>query len=142
MYKAQHPEPKNAPSTARRRQFERAQVDLPISYSIVAEDCIRKGSARIVDLSAGGARICGAMDFMQSSEVTLRFTLPGGQREVYAYGRIVMSFFDGPKQQYSHGVAFTHISRADQDAIVRHVDDVLLSNVRFLRPSQVGARTP
>ncbi len=136
MRKAQQQEPNTQPRNLRRRQFERAQVDLPISYSIIEEDCIRKGSARIVDLSAGGARMCAATDFNQSSAVTLRFTLPSGQREAYVYGRIVMSFFDGPKQQYLHGVAFTHISRADQDAIVRYVDDVLLSNVRFLKPSQ------
>ncbi|MDQ6826951.1 MAG: PilZ domain-containing protein [Candidatus Eremiobacteraeota bacterium] len=133
-------EPKKRSRTARSRQFERAHVDLPISYSIVEEDLIRKGNAQIVDLSAGGARMCGAADFTQGSQITLRFTLPSGQRELYVRGRIVMSFFDGPGQQYSHGVAFTHISRSDQEAIVRHVDDVLLSNVRFLKPSQQGLK--
>ncbi len=127
-------QPQASNHTVRRRQFQRVKVDLPMLYSVIEEDCVRQGYARIVDLSAGGARMCGAMDFTQSSEVMLRFTLPGGHREVYAHGRIVMSFFDGPKQQYSHGVAFTHISRADQDAVVRYVDDVLLGNVRFLRP--------
>ncbi len=136
MLKVVQQAPKKRTCTVRSRQFERAQVDLPISYSIIEEDCIRKGDARIIDLSAGGARLCSVTDLAQGSQVTLRFTVPSGQREVYVQGRIVMSFFDGPKQQYSHGVAFTHISRADQDAIVLYVDDVLLTNVRFLIPSQ------
>ncbi len=69
--------------------------------------------------------MCSATDFVQGSPVMLRFTLLTRHREVYVYGRIVMSFFDGPKQQYSHGVAFTHISREDQEAIARHLDNVL-----------------
>lgn len=126
---------------ARRRQFQRAQVDLRNSYSIIEEDCIRQGYARIVDLSAGGVRMLSATEFVQGSQVSLRFALPDGQREVYVNGRIVMSFFDGLTQCYSHSTAFTRISRADQDAIRRYVDDVRVGNTRLVRPSQDAGNT-
>ncbi len=66
-----------------------------------------------------------ATQFALGTQFLLRFALPRGQREVYLYGRIVISFFDGPGKQFTHGVAFTQISPADQDAIVCHLDDVL-----------------
>ncbi len=124
MLEAMQQESKGRPAL-RRRQFKRAQVDLPSLYSLIEVDCIRQGYASIIDLSAGGIRMVTATQFVQGMQIMLRFTLPGGQREVYVYGRIVISFFDGPRKQYSHGVAFTQISAADQDAIVCHIDDVL-----------------
>ncbi len=127
---------KKRSTPVRHRQFERVQVELPTSYSIFEEKWIRKGDARIVNLSGGGARMSSPTCFEQGLPITLRFTLPQGPREVYVHGRIVMSFFDGPTQQYSHGIVFSHVSRADQEAIVRHVDDTLLRNMRFLRPSE------
>lgn len=113
------------PRSQQRRRFKRAQVDLANWYSVIEEDCIRQGSARIVDLSASGARITTASEFLQGAQITLRFTLPCGQFEVCVRGRIVVSFFDGPLQRYSHGIAFTKISGADQNAIARYVHDVL-----------------
>ncbi|MDQ6825996.1 MAG: PilZ domain-containing protein [Candidatus Eremiobacteraeota bacterium] len=120
------------------RCFERAKVELPISYSLIGENWIGKGDAWIVDLSSGGARMCSATDFVHGSPVMLRFTLLTSHREVYVYGRIVMSFFDASKQQYAHGVAFTHISREDQGAIARHVDNV----VQRQRPCNEQQRVP
>ncbi len=125
MRKLEAQAPKKQLRSERRRRFERAQVDLANSYSIIEDDCVRQGYARIGDLSAGGARMISASEFVTRSEISLRFTLPSGQREVYVTGRIVMSFFDGPTQSHLHGIAFTRISPADQDAIERYVDDVL-----------------
>lgn len=125
MRKLEQQAPKKQLRSERRRQFERAPVDLVNWYSVIEHDCIRQGSARIGDLSAGGARMINASEFVPGSEISLRFTLPSGEREVYATGRIAMSFFDGPTQSHFHGVAFTRISPADQHAIARYVGDIL-----------------
>ncbi len=125
------------PPTVHSRQFERAKVDLVASYSVTERDCISEGETRIVDLSAGGARISGAADYFQGSQITLQFILPSDQREVFVHARIVMSRFDGSTLQYSHGIAFTHISQADQEAIVRHVDDVRLGDWASLRTAPI-----
>lgn len=117
------------PPPVRSRQFERAKVNLVASYSVTDGDSIWEGHNRILDLSAGGARISSAAYYFQGSQIQLRFTLPSDQREVFVHAWIVMSFFDGSTQQYAHGVAFTHISQADQEAILRYVD-VLLDEVR------------
>ncbi|MDQ6826812.1 MAG: PilZ domain-containing protein [Candidatus Eremiobacteraeota bacterium] len=123
--------------TLQRRQFERSQADLPVTYAITGIDGSHDG--RLMSLSGGGVRISGAEDLVQGSEINLRFCLPGNQREICTYGRIVMSFYEGATRRYSHGVAFTRIARSDQDAIVNHVDNVLLGNLRFLRAVDVKA---
>ncbi len=128
MRKVEQQPPKKQLRSERRRRFERVPVDLVNWYSVIEDDCIRQGYARICDLSASGARISSASEFVRGSEISLRFTLSSGQREVYATGRIVMSFFDGPTQAHLHGVAFTRISTADQHAIARYVHDALLSD--------------
>lgn len=82
-----------------------------------------------------------ATEFVQGSQVALRFVVPNEQREMYVNGRIVMSFFDGTNQRYRHGVAFTRISRADQDAIRQYVDDVASAKKRFARLPQATGNT-
>ncbi|MDQ6933571.1 MAG: PilZ domain-containing protein, partial [Candidatus Eremiobacteraeota bacterium] len=113
---------------------------------------IRQGSARIGDLSAGGTRMISASELAPGSEISLRFTLPSGEREVYVTGRIVMSFFDGLTQSHVHGVAFTRIALADQEAIVRYVGDVLRRDgpaldfdrlvTQWVQSSEVPVTTP
>lgn len=122
--------PKVKGANSQRRRFQRAQVDLPISYSIGGEHAWRTG--RLVDISGSGVRIACSSELMQGIPITVTFSLPGRGREVFVEGVAVMSFFDGASGQYSNGIAFTLIFRADQEAIGRYVNEVLLGNLRSI----------
>ncbi len=108
-----------------RRAFDRAPVDIAITYLIAGDGQSR--TARAIDLSGSGVRISSVIQLARGSQVTVEFPLPGTQRIVAVHGRLVMSFFDGKEHQYSHGIAFTQISKSDQDAIVQCVEDTLAS---------------
>jgi c-di-GMP-binding flagellar brake protein YcgR len=53
--------------------------------------------------------------------ITLHFDL--GDLAITASGVIALSFFDGGRQRFLHGVAFSAIDPAHQEAIVRHVTE-------------------
>lgn len=129
-------EPQRSPL---QRRFPRVRVDIPIVYSMVGDNVWQ--NARITDLSGGGLRISAAADLVPGAQITLGFNLPQGEQKVLTAGRIVMSFFDGPTQQYSHGVAYTRMSHADQEAIVKHVNDALRLNSRFFTAPALGGRS-
>lgn len=77
-----------------------------------------------VDLSGGGVRVSTKSDLNSGQNVTLRFTLPQSDREVMIRGRVVLSFFDGAKQIFAHGIAFTQIAQNDQAAIVEYIHEL------------------
>lgn len=105
-----------------RRRFWRASATMAVSYLTVGETHWRR--ARAIDLSAGGVRIWSAQEHAPGVQLTLTFRLPQTRRVVLARGRIVMSFFDGKTNEYSHGVAFTQIAHGDQEAIAAFVNDI------------------
>lgn len=70
------------------------------------------------DLSGGGLRVTTKNDLPAGQNVTLRFSLPESGTESLVRGRVVLSFFDAGKQQFAHGIAFTQIAAADQQALV------------------------
>jgi len=102
-----------------RRQFERAPVNVGLSYSV--EDGARWQRASTINLSGGGLRIWSVEEHAPGVQVAVRFRLPKFRRVVQANGRIVKSFFDGVSHDYSHGLAFTQIAEADREAIVEFV---------------------
>ena len=103
----------------RSRQHERTSVSFPLSYSIDPERPARAG--RAIDLSGGGIRISGPASLLEGTPILLRFSLPQTGVEVVARGRVVMSFFDGSRQEYVHGIAFTHIGKSEQESIIEYV---------------------
>ena len=56
--------------------------------------------------------------------IEVRFRLPSGKSEVVARGVVALSFFEGSTNHYHHGVAFTKIGAADQDAIVHYIHEL------------------
>ncbi|MDQ6826136.1 MAG: PilZ domain-containing protein, partial [Candidatus Eremiobacteraeota bacterium] len=112
----------NQQNSAQRRQFDRARVNLPVSYSLVGKG--GSAQARVVDLSGGGARIATAADLAAGTQLELTFRLRETDAQLVARGRIIMSFFEGSEQRYLHGVAFTQIAPADQEAIVQYIHEV------------------
>lgn len=103
-----------------RRRFARANVDFPVTIIVPGQELVLEGSA--IDLSAGGMRVATASDLPAGQSVMLRFTLRGGEAEMLVRGKVVMSFFEGAKNRYAHGVAFTQYAQPDQDAIVAYVE--------------------
>lgn len=102
-----------------RRRFDRAPVNLPIVYSVASNNVWQ--NAYLTNLSGGGARMCAATELGQGSEIMLGFRLPKVDYNIVTRGRMVMCFFDGEINQYSHGLAFTAIADIDLEAILDFV---------------------
>lgn len=105
---------------AQRRYF-RAAVDFPVTVTAQGSPA---STGCVVDLSSGGMRVCTKDEIAQGSTVTLRFTLPESTSEILVHGKIVLSFYDGSKGHFAHGIAFTQIAPADQDAITEHIHEL------------------
>lgn len=103
-----------------RRRFARANVDFPVTIIVPGHELVLEGTA--IDLSAGGMRVATASDLPAGQSVMLRFTLSKGDNEMLVRGKVVMSFFEGAKNRYAHGIAFTQYAQPDQDAIVSYVE--------------------
>ncbi len=109
-------------SGPQQRRFFRAAVDFPVTVTVSGNDAAIEGSA--VDLSGGGMRVITKNDLSAGQNITLRFSLPEGEREMMVRGRVVLSFFDASRQQYAHGVAFTQIAAPDQSEIVEFIHEL------------------
>lgn len=104
------------------RRFFRAAVDFPVAIAISGKDASLEGNA--VDLSGGGMRVITKSDLSAGQNITLRFLLPEGGREMMVRGRVVLSFFDASHQQYAHGIAFTQIAAPDQSELVEFIHEL------------------
>ncbi len=107
---------------ARQRRFYRASVSFPVTIAVTDENLVVLGNA--VDLSGGGVRVETRSDLMKGRQLTLRFKLSPESPEMVVRGHMVLSFFNAAKQQFAHGIAFTQISQADQEAIVHFIHEV------------------
>lgn len=105
-------------SSPQQRRFFRVAVDFPVTITVSDTEEAIEGNA--VDLSGGGMRAIAKHDLAAGQNVTLRFSLPESG-EIMVRARVVLSFYDGSKQQFAHGVAFTQIAAADQSAIVDYI---------------------
>ncbi|GAC1541119.1 MAG: hypothetical protein NVS2B17_18150 [Candidatus Velthaea sp.] len=108
----------DGPITEKRRYF-RASVDIGAEYTVEHRGA-RTG--RIDDLSAGGVRLETDEDI--AAGTILRLAFPAGKVAMNPTGRVVMSFFDGGRKRFLHGVAFTAIDPAQQEAIVALVAEL------------------
>lgn len=77
-----------------------------------------------MDLSSGGMHVCTRNELAPGSNVTLRITLPETTSEILVHGRTVLSFFDGSREHFAHGIAFTQIAPTDQSAIEDHIHEL------------------
>jgi c-di-GMP-binding flagellar brake protein YcgR len=114
----EHPEPValNAEAPYRRR-YVRVPVSVAVPYEREGVEGPKQG--RSSDLGGGGIRLGTDEDLPLGSVLLLRFKLPGGEREMLARGRIVLSFYNAEDRRFFHGIAFTQIDPRDQEEIVR-----------------------
>ncbi|GAC1422735.1 MAG: hypothetical protein NVSMB64_31040 [Candidatus Velthaea sp.] len=104
-------------SVTAQRRYVRAPVDIAVDYTVDSREGTRRG--RIDDLSAGGVRLETDEDLAAGS--VLRLSFPVGEMPITPTGRVVMSFFDGGRKRFLHGIAFTAIDPAHRDAIAAKV---------------------
>lgn len=116
---------------AQQRRFYRASVNFPVTVAVTGEEQVILGNA--VDLSGGGVRVETRSDLSKGRQLTLRFKLTAGSAEMAVRGHIVLSFFNGSKQQFAHGIAFTQISQADQEAIVHFIHELQRRGIKDTR---------
>jgi len=111
---------------AQQREFYRAAVDFPASVFTGEDDRKEQGpiAGRAHDLSGAGIRISINRSLARGQMLEVRFRIPTGKSEVVARGVVALSFFEGSSNQYHHGIAFTKISAADQDAIVHYIHEL------------------
>jgi c-di-GMP-binding flagellar brake protein YcgR len=102
-----------------RRRYVRVAVDFPVSY--VREGVEEPKAGHSSDLGGGGVRVSTDEDLPLGAVLLLRFQLPGGDREMVARGRIVLSFYNAEEQLFFHGIAFTQIDPREQEEIIRYV---------------------
>lgn len=104
------------------RRFFRAPTDVAVTVIVAGAELILSGQT--LDVSRGGMRFSTATDLLAGQPVVLRFTLPGGSRELLIRARIVLSYYDAILSSFAHGVAFTQYAQADYDDVARYVDGV------------------
>jgi c-di-GMP-binding flagellar brake protein YcgR len=101
------------------RRFARTPVSLPVSFAVFDDP---PAPCEANDIGGGGMRIALEREYDPGTLMIVRFRLPGGEREIVARGKVVMSFYNGQEKRYMHGLAFTQIDPADQQSIVRFVE--------------------
>ncbi|MGB8267282.1 MAG: PilZ domain-containing protein [Candidatus Velthaea sp.] len=111
---AKHAEP---PSVGKRR-FARAPVNLPATYAVTGRAADRR-SGRIIDLSGGGVRFEADEDLAGGTVIELEFEIPGST--IVAKAHVVLNYFDSNAECFGHGLAFTAIDPAAQEAIADYV---------------------
>jgi c-di-GMP-binding flagellar brake protein YcgR len=101
-----------------RRRYVRVPVSVSVPYEREGVEGPKHG--RSSDLGGGGIRLGTDEDLPLGSVLLLRFKLPGGEREMLARGRIVLSFYNAEERRFFHGIAFTQIDPRDQEEIIRY----------------------
>jgi c-di-GMP-binding flagellar brake protein YcgR len=114
----------DAPSTQQpsKRRFFRAAVSVPAQYQVIGRMGTR--NATICDMSGGGVRIEVDEDIQPGAMIEVRFSLGNEAAKRRARGKTVLSFYDAAKRKFAHGIAFTGIEAADQEAIVQYITEL------------------
>jgi len=97
------------------RRYYRANVQFPVTIIVPGQELVLATQAQ--DISTGGMRVASTTDLPQGQPIVLRFTLPGGDREMLMRARVVLSFYDNSTKMFAHGIAFTQYAPADHQAI-------------------------
>lgn len=99
------------------RRYARVPIEVRATYAVGGEPENRSGV--ISDIGAGGVLLETDEDLMVG--VTLALTFPLDGAALSATGRVVLSYFDGGKKRFRHGIAFTAIDPGQQVIIATYV---------------------
>ena len=101
------------PDSFDRRSIARVVLAIPVSYRF--DNTI--GSAVTLNISKGGLAIRTMSPLAVSTEVRVRFQLPGADREISATSRVVWS-----DRRVGMGMQFEQVAASDQTAVDEYVD--------------------
>lgn len=115
-----------------RRSHVRARVNLMVQATVqMANRYYAESSVEIIDLSGGGCQIQGERPFIPNTVLRLMIPLPGKVIEVH--GKIVRAnpFPQGTsKRYYTTGFAFTQISEADRELMIKYIFDKMREDIK------------
>ena len=101
------------PDSFNRRSIARVVLAIPVSYRF--DNTI--GSAVTLNISKGGLAIRTMSPLAVSTELRVRFQLPGADREISANSRVVWS-----DRRVGMGLQFEQVDAGDQTAVDEYVD--------------------
>jgi len=101
------------PDSFNRRTIARVVLAIPVSYRF--DNTI--GSAVTLNISKGGLAIRTMSPLAVSTEVRVRFQLPGADREISATSRVVWS-----DRRVGMGIQFEQVDAGDQTTVDEYVD--------------------
>ncbi|MBC5806564.1 MAG: hypothetical protein DLM53_04405 [Candidatus Eremiobacter antarcticus] len=107
-----------------RRQFSRVTVSLPARFTVEANGNTEAHDGSIIVLGEGGARLVSSAHAPASSTVHVHFKIPSSERDITAYGHVVLSFYSATEDKYHHGIAFTSVEAQDREAISAYVESL------------------
>lgn len=138
-----------APASDSQRQAYRASFEFPVVYTVAGRAQERGALAN--ELSSGGLRLIGDEDFLDQTEVELRFTLPNeliagvlvekeieqttsrGKvkkklmvppepfRPMTVRGKTVIAFLNLPRRKLMHGVQFVDLDERTAEEVQRFI---------------------
>jgi c-di-GMP-binding flagellar brake protein YcgR len=156
--KAEQPVRRVPRPTEQKRSSFRMPVEFDVHYTLEGRKGRRSATAN--DLSAGGLRLSCDEDFLKESMLVLDFSLPDDflanmtvEKEVYEQspfglrpetvkvqppgfapmrvrGKVLASFFNVPKKEFAHGIAFVEIESKTQEELQRFIH---LWQINYLR---------
>jgi c-di-GMP-binding flagellar brake protein YcgR len=115
-----------------RRSHVRASVNMPVQASVVmAGRFFADSTIEILDLSGGGCQMAGDKPFI--SNAVLRMKIPLPQKVIEVTGKVVRAnpFPQGVnKRTYMSGFAFTKISEADRELMIKFIFDKMREDLK------------
>ncbi len=105
-----------------RRQFSRVTVSLPARFTVEGNGNTESHDGSIIVLGEGGARLVSSAHAPASSTVHVHFKVPSSDRDISAFGHVVLSFYSATEDKYHHGIAFTSVESRDREAISAYVE--------------------
>lgn len=103
-----------------RRKYARRDMFSLASY--ILKDDIRRSAGHIVNIGSGGMRLASQDSITVGSVLRVHFAMSHTNEEIVVHAKVVLSFYDGSKGKFIHGLAFTSISPEHQRAISSFVD--------------------
>jgi c-di-GMP-binding flagellar brake protein YcgR len=107
-----------------RRQFSRVNVSLPARFTVEGNGNAESHDGSIIVLGEGGVRLVSSAHAPASSTVQVHFKVPTSDRDIRAYGHVVLSFYSATEDKYHHGIAFTSVESPDRETISAYVESL------------------
>lgn len=103
-----------------RRKYARRDMFSLASY--ILKDDVKRSAGHIINVGNGGMRLSSQDSIKVGSVLRIHFAMSHTNEGIVVQAKVVLSFYDGSKGKFIHGLAFTSISPEHQRAISNFVD--------------------